>query len=76
MLCMYIYIYIHYMYILLLRIVWVYTLSPGGEPRMYTVYTITLCMYVCMYAYIYFCFFFDPEGLPYKFLVFAPEVDR
>ena len=20
--------------------------------------------------------FFDPEGLPYKFLVFAPEVDR
>ena len=21
-------------------------------------------------------FFFDPEGLPYKFLVFAPEVDR
>ena len=21
-------------------------------------------------------FLFDPEGLPYKFLVFAPEVDR
>ena len=40
-------------------------------------------MYVCIYIYIYiyvmciyFFFFFDPEGLPYKFFVFAPEVDR
>ena len=30
-------------------------------------------MYI--HTYIHF-FFFDPESLPYKFLVFAPEVDR
>ena len=28
------------------------------------------------YYYSIFLFLFDPEGLPYKFLVFAPEVDR
>ena len=32
---------------------------------------------VCIYVYVvYFFLFFDPEGLPYKFLVIAPEVDR
>ena len=35
---------------------------------------IHVCVYI--YIYIYFFSFFDPEGLPYKFLVFAPEVDR
>ena len=34
-------------------------------------------MYICVYMYIYiYIYYFDPEGLPYKFLVFAPEVDR
>ena len=39
-------------------------------------------MYMCVYIYIYnmcaylYFLFVDPEGLPYKFLVFAPEVDR
>ena len=29
-----------------------------------------------VYIYIYIYNLFDPEGLPYKFLVFAPEVRR
>ena len=41
-------------------------------------------MCICIYIYIYdiyiyiyiYIFVFDPAGLPYKFLVFAPEVDR
>ena len=40
-------------------------------------------IYIHVYIYIYihtrthmFSSFFDPEGLPYKYLVFAPEVDR
>ena len=28
------------------------------------------------HIYIYIYYFFDPAGLPYKYLVFAPEVDR
>ena len=41
-----------------------------SASAMYSSCTI-LCMCICL-----FFFFFDPEGLPYKFLVFAPEVDR
>ena len=38
---------------------------------------IHICRCICVYVYIYiYIIFFDPEGLPYKFLVFAPEVDR
>ena len=39
-----------------------------------------VCMYgylsLYMYMYIFLFFLFDPKGLPYKYLVFAPEVDR
>ena len=33
------------------------------------------CMHACIHTYISL-FSFDPEGLTYKFLVLAPEVDR
>ena len=39
------------------------------------IYTIiTICIVLLISITIFFLF--DPEGLPYKFLVFAPEVDR
>ena len=38
------------------------------------IYTYTY-IHTYIHAYIYF-FLFDPASLPYKYLVFAPEVDR
>ena len=74
--CVYIYIYMHiqqiYIYIYIYICIYIY-----------------IYVYVCLAVQILaadgaylrpdvhlFFFLFDPEGLPYKFLVFAPEVDR
>ena len=48
---------------------------------MYVFFALSLSTYIYIYAYAYiyiymYFSFFDPAGLPYKYLVFAPEVDR
>ena len=73
------YIYIYYMHKTYIYIYVYYMTVISASPSLgSTSPSCILLLSFVFFKFIVFSFFilFDPEGLPYKFLVIAPEVDR